>query len=344
MTGIHRPLGRRWFALVSALAAAIAIAPALLAAAAEFGGAFKAGPNASGDNTYIGSLEAPKQGVEIKSGADMAVTGWALDTTAQGWAGFDQMTVYDNPIDQGGTKLADGTVGLPRPDVAAMLGGPSANSGFSAVVPSETLSAMKPGPMNVYVYLHTPHKGWWYQQSSVKLDAPRPDLQYPNDPQVVITRPQVGDNVSQSQKLKQNDNRLKILGWALDRNPVIDPNSQNLGPANSGVCRVQLYLDGPRGTGTLLAPSANLSQEILAANAQPNGTPVQQGSGRHSVAYPPGEFGAQYNLAGWRWDVNPTTLSLGPHTVYAYARGCITGRESMTSTSFTVTDIGINHT
>jgi hypothetical protein len=136
---------------------------------------------------------------------------------------------------------------------------------------------------------------------------------------------------------------MKILGWAIDRNPVTNPATQNLGPANSGVCRVQLYLDGPRGSGTLITPSANLTQEVLTANQQPNGTPVQQGTGRNSVAYPPGGYGSQYNLASWRWDINPATLALGPHTIYAYARGCNTGRESMTSSSFRITDIGINH-
>jgi hypothetical protein len=78
-------------------------------------GAWTGASDAQGANTYIGRVESPRAGQTVQAGSNLLVSGWAVDTTAQGWAGFDQMQVYNGDRANGGTKLADGSVGLSRP-------------------------------------------------------------------------------------------------------------------------------------------------------------------------------------------------------------------------------------
>src|SRR5689334_17127836 len=95
----------------------------------------QAGPGASGPNTYRGAVDVPLVASAIQLGAPFVVAGWACDTSAEGWAGFDQLRVYSGTMDDG-VLLASGGVGQPRPDVAATSGLSSCGpSGFAAVVP-----------------------------------------------------------------------------------------------------------------------------------------------------------------------------------------------------------------
>jgi hypothetical protein len=200
------------------------------------------GPDASGDNTLVGTIDAPASGASLPSSGKVLITGWVVDTTAQGWAGIDQVQIFNGLAGQGGSLLAKATVAQRRPDVAGSLGNPFwTNSGFSVVLPTAGLPG---GPLALGVYAHTPGKGWWYRQVNVNVAR----LVVPSDPMVVITAPANDDQVGQG-------DRFLIKGYAIDRNA----------PEGSGVDKVEAFLSkaelvpnpAPLGTAELGQPSGS---------------------------------------------------------------------------------------
>jgi hypothetical protein len=177
------------------------------------------GPNASGDDTYSGSVDQPS------SAAFSTLSGWVVDTTAEGWSGIDQVQVWDGLMDLGGQLVANGAFQLNRPDVATTLNNPFwAASGYSASVPG---LSRKPA---FYVYAHTPAKGWWYQQVLPAAPAPQSAQGITLD---IETPTSLGTVHSATP--------FAITGFALDR--TAGPNQ------GTGVDRVQVYLDGDRTSG-----------------------------------------------------------------------------------------------
>lgn len=171
---------RLTFAQAASLAVALmlalggfALGAAPSAAQSAGPGTFAPGPGAGSTNTYSGRIEAPAANAMIPQSQTLLVTGWACDTTAQGWAGFDQVQVYTGAMGSGGTMLASGSVGGTRSDVAGTTGDPNcAPSGFSVTVPGSALGAA--GAMTLNVYLHTPGNGWWYLSVPVTVAAGAP--------------------------------------------------------------------------------------------------------------------------------------------------------------------------
>src|SRR5262249_39571622 len=91
--------------IVSGILALLLLASTATAQAQQESAVCLPGPGASGDNSYIAFLEQPAGGLATSGGA-FVVSGWLVDTTAQGWAGFDQVQVYNGLMGAGGTLLA----------------------------------------------------------------------------------------------------------------------------------------------------------------------------------------------------------------------------------------------
>lgn len=156
---------------------AIGVAPTSAQTAGP--GTFAPGTGAGSTNTYSGHIDAPTANQTVTQGQALLVTGWACDTSAQGWAGFDQVQVYSGTMGSGGTMLASGSTGLARPDVAGTTGDSScAPSGFSVTVPGSALGTA--GSMTLNVYLHTPGNGWWYLSVPVTVAAGAPASSNPS--------------------------------------------------------------------------------------------------------------------------------------------------------------------
>ena len=150
---------------VAALLGAVS-APASVAADAF--STWTPGPGAAGDNTYAGFIDVPPANTMVPTG-NFQVAGWFVDTTAQGWAGADDVQVFLGTMDGGGKMLAKAFFAQNRPDVAAALGNPYwAASGFIATIPA---SALPSGGQTLSVYAHTPAKGWWYKQVQVNVSS-----------------------------------------------------------------------------------------------------------------------------------------------------------------------------
>jgi hypothetical protein len=330
-------------------------------------GSWTAGPGAQGTSTYIGRIEAPRTNQTVNTSASLLVSGWAADTTAQGWAGIDGVEVWSGAQGSGGTKLATGSVGQRRPDIAESIGGNFTNSGFTAVVPASAWSNMSAGGHNLYVYIHTPNKGSWYRTIGVSLVNP-PVLPYPNDPVVYIAKPQDGMNITQ----RQLNNKITFSGIALDRNPLSAVANSlallppGIGQSLSGGCpgcagntnniytqyrgqgvnSITAYIDSPpaRGDnstfGSFGAPCAGCTQGVsilvsskgsLNVQGKPQGSIISDSFGLDVSGDP-----EQFRYAGWVISINPAELDPGPHTLYVTANSAITGKTSTASATFNI--------
>ncbi len=323
------------FGLAAAVLALTTVAPGFAQGASTLGGGWTGGPDAAGANTYVGRVESPRPGQSVSAGANLLVSGWAADTTATGWSGFDEMQVYNGLRGNGGTKLAEGMVGLNRPDIAEALGANFAKSGFSAVVPAGALTG---GAATLYVYLHTGGKGWWYRTVAINQQAAA-QLEFPNDPILVLGKPVAGSIVTTKQFL----NRYVIVGYALDRNPVTDPGNQSklfgpvAGPGEAGIASVTLYLDLTPGMpgydpSVNLLGNAGLGIQDLASGQAPAAGPVHTAREKSTITR---VYGPQYEFAGWVavWDTRNATPNQ-EHRIFAVARSSITGKTTTASTTF----------
>jgi len=310
-------------------------------------GSWLAGPDGKGSSTIVGRIETPRTRATVNNASNLLVSGWAADTTASGWAGIDGVEVWSGASDKSGsTKLATGIVALGRSDVGDSLGSTYTNSGFTAVVPSGALQALK-GAQTLFVYLHTPGKGTWYRTAPINVvstvgvnSATGVPLAFPNDPMVMIARPQEGMNITQ----KQKNSKFNFSGFALDRNPITDPNIQLSGPGCSacvgaggaigtgsrgaGIANITAYIDTPpaKGDNTIFGnfgtPCAACVQNVnilVSSLGSLNRSGVPQGS------IITRQYGSQFDFSGWVISINPTLLAPGPHTLYVTATSSVTG-------------------
>ncbi|GAC1315931.1 MAG: hypothetical protein NVSMB2_08230 [Chloroflexota bacterium] len=178
------------------------------------------GPDAIGLLTYAGAIE------HDPAPADGRLVGWVVDTSAQGWSGIDDVEVWDGLMTLGGKQITRAQIQVARDDVASALDNPYfAASGFIATVPGDVLSL---GSL-LYVYAHTPGKGWWYQ------------LVIPSTAPPGVAHPVLQIQTPTALATVQSSRPFTARGFAYDA---------AASPAQgSGIDRVQLYLDGDRKTG-----------------------------------------------------------------------------------------------
>jgi hypothetical protein len=307
ISGMHRRLRRSsigYLGLALLVGAIVLPAPA----AADVGSTWTAGPGAVLENTYTGFIDVPGANATVPAGG-FAVAGWFVDNTAQGWAGADDVQIFQGTMDGGGKMLARATIAQSRPDVAAALGNPFwAAAGYSAIVPPESLS---PGSQTLSVYVHTPAKGWWYEQTTVNVSgsgaapaaAPAPVVQGAALPIVAIERPKDGEIVP-------TKNDFEIIGYALDRSAA-----PNQGVAGSGIDRVQVYIGNSRDNNGIFLGEAELGFS--------DSTPVAQ-------------YGGQFASSGWRLTFKPTQFHANTFLLYAYARSAVSGKEDVAQRFFAI--------
>ena len=321
-------------------------------------GLWTGGPDSAGANTYVGRIEAPRARATIQAGANLLVSGWAADTTASGWSGFDQMQVYNGDRTKGGSKVADGMVGLARPDIGEILGSNFANSGFSAVVKA---SAIPAGAATLYVYLHTASKGWWYRPLPV-TQAAAPVLPFPTDPIIDILKPNSGQVITQQQFGATQE--YVITGFALDRNPQLNPNgppktnSPYAGPGNVGIQSITLYLDKLPGQpgynpdvnlfgGQIGGPPSPAIFSVSPNDVHVGFDPCQsRGALKYcqSAMSLTNSYGPNYTFAGWVSFFNQRVVQPDMfHTIYAVALSSVTGRTSMAQADIYVKSYPSSH-
>jgi hypothetical protein len=259
------------------------------------------GPNAVGDDTFTGVIDAPVSGSSVTHNSMVLVQGWIVDQTAAGWTGVDDVQIYLGLQDQGGTLLARASVGQRRDDVAAALGNPFwAGAGFTASFADSGLSV---GSNVLSVYAHTPDKGWWYKQVEVRIQA-LPSIAFADDPLLVVRE------VVPSVEFDRNTPALILRGYAIDRNL---PSNVSLGVGGSGVSQVQVYLDGPRRGGSFVG------------NAQ-LGLKNREATG----------FGERFLQSGWQLSLHPNDFSVDKHAFFIYATSAYWPNETLVIIPFEV--------
>jgi hypothetical protein len=238
----------------------------------------------------------------VQLNSTVLVSGWVVDLAAVGWTGVDDVQVYLGLRDQGAPLLARARIGQQRDDVAAALGNSDfTNAGFSV---SFADSGFVVGSNMLTVYAHTPDKGWWYRQVEVRKPAP-PDLPYADDPLLVIREaiPSFGG-------LTQTTHALTLRGYAIDRNM---PTDVQLGVGGSGVSGIQVYLDGPRQSGTRLGDAT-----LGLKNREATG------------------FGQRFLMSGWEIMIHPNDFGVDRHELYIYAVSAYWPNESLVIIPFTI--------
>jgi hypothetical protein len=287
-----------------ALAACLALATFVQLsnlAAADAGSPWTPGPNAVGDDTFTGFIDAPVSGSTVVRNSTVVVQGWVVDRTAQGWTGIDDVQIFLGVPGQGGALMAGASIGLRRDDVAAALGNPFwAGAGFSASFSDNGLAA---GSNVVTVAAHTPDKGWWYKQLELRVQ-PLPDIAYADDPLLVVRE------VLPSLDVVQNTPNLTLRGYAIDRNL---PLNMVLGVGGSGVSRMQVYLDGPRQGGIFL------------------GNPQLGMNNREATG-----FGQRFLQSGWQLTVHANEFSVDKHEFFIYAASAYWPNETLVVIPFNV--------
>jgi hypothetical protein len=270
-------------------------------AVADAGSPWTAGPNAVGEDTFSGFIDAPASGSTVSHLSTVVVRGWVVDRTAVGWTGIDDVQIYLGLQDQGGTLLARAAVGQRRDDVVTALGDPYwAGGGFTA---SFTDSGLAVGSNVLTVYAHTPDKGWWYKQVEVRVPA-APDLAFADDPLLIVREAVPSVDVAQTTP------NLTLRGYAIDRNL---PLNVQLGASGSGVSSVQFYLDGPRNGGTFLGTAQQ-------------GLKYREATG----------FGERFVQSGWEMTVHPGEFSVDRHQFYIYATSAYWPNETLVIIPFKV--------
>jgi hypothetical protein len=295
--------------LVTVLTALLAMATFAVPGSAQSAG-WSPGPDAVGDNTYTGVIDQPAASASVPTGG-FAVAGWFVDTTADGWAGADDIQVWQGTMDGGGHLLFKPNFAQSRPDVATALGnGFAVSSGFFGFVPAGALAA---GPQTLSVYAHTPAKGWWFKQVGVNVSPtaaanptpapPGPTVHGGALPIIVIKTPK------DSETILTNNVDYQITGYALDRNAA-----RYQGVAGSGIDRVQVFL-GDRDNGGQLLGEADLGFNDTTAE---------------------GLYGSQFASAGWRLSFQPTRFHQNTYLIFAYARSVVTGKEDVAVRYFAI--------
>jgi hypothetical protein len=254
----------RAFPKVLSAVASIAVLAVLVSPAAAQSAGWQQGPGAILDNTYSGFIDVPSNGSTVPGSGPFTVAGWFVDTTAQGWAGADNMQVWLGTMEGGGHMIAQGIVAQSRPDVATALGNPYyAASGFSASVNG---SSVPSGAQTLNVYLHTGGKGWWFKTVSVNgggaaaAAAPAPaaaGAASGSAPTLTVDQPTESENVKAAGSAD-----FTITGTATD--PVNGPGA---------IDRVEVWILGERDTGTLLGTTTPAGDNSWSVTFKPTKFP-----------------------------------------------------------------------
>ena len=252
------------------------------------GSIWSAGPDGSGDATYQGALDQPP------ALTSNTVTGWVVDTSAQGWSGIDDVQIWNGLMNAGGQMVAHPVIQLNRTDVAATLGNAYwAASGFSGTLSSSPWTTLS----SLYVYVHTPSKGWWYNQFLV---SPRVVL-ISNGPRLDIEMPTPLATVHNTKAYTMN-------GTAYDPSAT----------SGTGVDRVSVYLNGDRKSGVYIGDAALGQFDKFSAQAG-----AQFANAGWQLSFQPSS-----------WIDTPTDNTMMQVTVYAHSS--VTGGESTAQSSIIV--------
>ncbi len=238
------------------------------------------------DSTSTGVIgtdtgETTAETTSFESTSESAAEGTGTETTPETLSeNIEEIEIYLDGNKENGIFLGKADIGLPSNDAALIYGEDFANFGFDLKKMDEKF-IFEPGtPHILYIYLFIPAYGWEYI---------RKEFTIPGDPvvskSIIMSIDSIADNETITlDKLKE----VRISGWAADLSVS----------ENTGINKVEVFLDGPRNFGKLLGQA-------------------QYGLERTDVG---NIYGANFNLSGYSFNFDASSLEQGSsHKLYVYA-------------------------
>ncbi len=190
---------------------------------------------------------------------------------------IESIQFYLNGPKQSGLLLGETTPDMAREDMQQLYGEPFLETGFAYDLDLSGLE-LDAGTHLLFVYAFTGEDDYDYRIKELVIEGPRAQNQLTINvdapPNLSVVEPQ----------------RLDVQGWALDENAAAD----------TGIKDLEIYLNGPRDTGTFLGDGSygNIPREDVADI-----------------------FGPQFVQCGFRLNVDAADLSpMEKHYLYIYAQ------------------------
>ncbi len=203
----------------------------------------------------------------------------APGTTAVASENITDVEIYLDGDKTSGIFIGKAEYKLPSADAELIYGKDFSNSGFKLKFENKDFN-FEPGTIhNLYIYTLIPAYGWEYIKKEVIV---------PGDPataqSIIMSVDSIEDNSTITADLLKN---LRVSGWAADMSIK----------ENTGINKVEVYLDGPRNFGKLLGEAQYGLDRIDVGNV----------------------YGANYNKSGYSLTFDASNLEAGSsHKIYVY--------------------------
>ena len=194
---------------------------------------------------------------------------------------IEKIEIYLDGNKESGIFLGNADIGLPSNDAALIYGEEFTNYGFDLKNQDKKFIFEPKTPHSLYIYLFIPAYGWEYIKK---------EFETPGSPSTTESIRMSVDSISDNEtitldKLKE----VRVSGWAADT---------GVGE-NTGINKVEVFLDGPRNFGKLLGQAQYGLERTDVGNAFGN---------------------ANYNLSGYSLNFDASSLEQGSsHKLYIYA-------------------------
>ncbi|MCL4417308.1 MAG: hypothetical protein M1365_11525 [Actinobacteria bacterium] len=266
-------------------------------------------------DTGIGETSAASTS-SVSGTSESAVEATSAETTPETLSeNIEKIEIYLDGDKGNGTFLGNADIGLPSNDAALIYGQEFTNFGFDLKNQEKKFIFEPATPHSLYIYTFIPAYGWEYVKKEFTV---------PGDPVTSESIRMSVDSISDNEtitidKLKE----VRVSGWAADT---------SVGE-NTGINKVEVFLDGPRNFGKLLGQAQYGLERIDVGDAFGN---------------------ANYNLSGYSLTFDASSLEQGSsHKLYIYAyspqgthqyltRNIIIEGSSKESNSIISADVNIN--
>jgi len=222
------------------------------------------------------------------------IEGWALDENSKENSGIDKVEFWLDGKPGLGKFLGNANLGIQVNNIISdSTGKQFKNCGFNGDIKIENINS---GSHKLYVYARSNLFGWIYKEMNIETinikDYPNKNKineaeLYNNNTKIYIDKPF-------DQQIIYNN--FEIEGWALDVNSSLNSN-------NSGIDKIEIWLDGYPGIGELLIED-NLNKE------RSDLVPI---------------YGKQFLKSGYLYKLNKADMSKGKHIIFVFAHSIYSG-------------------
>ena len=236
---------------------------------------------AASETTVESASEITATTEETTATTSTTSTETVYETTAVTSENITSVEIYLDGDKTNGIFLGKAEYKLPSADAELIYGKDFANSGFKLKFENNDFN-FEPGTIhNLYIYTLIPAYGWEYTKKEIVV---------PGNPATAVSIRMSVDSVTDNSTITADSlKNLVISGWAADTSVK----------ENTGINKVEIYLDGPMNFGKLLGQAQYGLDRVDVGNAYGN---------------------ANYNKSGYSLTYDASNLEAGSsHKIYVYA-------------------------